>query len=70
MSFVGRSEKIKNVLRISMRAASYKNMNALITGERYRKRDSCKYYSFFKYSKKKNFVAINCSSSPDSLVES
>ncbi|MCD4818631.1 MAG: sigma 54-interacting transcriptional regulator [Candidatus Cloacimonetes bacterium] len=71
MDFIGKSTKIKQVIKQAMRAASYPNTNILITGESGTGKEIIAHTIHYASKRKENlFVPVNCCSIPASLVES
>jgi len=71
MSFVGISQSIQDVHDLAMKAAFHSNTNVLITGESgVGKEIVARLIHFAGQTKAGMFVAVNCSSIPESLAES
>lgn len=70
-NFIGESKKIKEVLNLSLNAAKYKDVNALITGESGTGKEIiARIIHFASERKHNNFFPVNCSAIPESLMES
>lgn len=71
MDFIGTSKKIKKVLEQALTASKYPDTNVLILGESGTGKEIIANLIHYNSSRKNNLIiAINCSSIPDSLVES
>jgi len=68
---IGESNEIMNVLKTTMKAAEFDDVNVLITGESGTGKEIIARIIHFASTRKKNgFYPVNCSAIPDSLMES
>mgnify|MGYP003967858349 CR=1 FL=1 len=68
---VGESKAIKDVLKLTLNAAKFKDVNVLISGESGTGKEIiARIIHFASQRKQKNFFPVNCSAIPESLLES
>ncbi|MDP8227006.1 MAG: sigma-54 dependent transcriptional regulator [Candidatus Celaenobacter polaris] len=71
LSFIGKSKKINEVMKLAMKAAKSRDTNVLITGESGTGKEIIAHLIHSASSRKDHlFVAVNSSSVPESLAES
>ena len=71
MNFIGKSNAIKEVHELAMMAAEHRDTNVLITGESGTGKEIIAHIIHFASDRKDNmFIPVNCSSIPESLMES
>lgn len=69
--FIGRSQKIREVLRLALLVSSEHDINILITGENGTGKEViARIIHFSSNRKSENFCPINCAAIPETLIES
>lgn len=69
--FIGRSSKIKEVLKLALLTAAEKEINVLVTGENGTgKENIARIIHYSSERKEKRFCPVNCAAIPDTLIES
>lgn len=69
--FIGRSAKIKEVLKLALLASAEKDINVLITGENGTGKEIIARIIHFSSDRKgERFYPVNCAAIPDTLIES